>query len=152
MANPLISRELVHDWSEAIAEQPDTHGTALPRLLKEQKRLTRWVGENAANMHPATSGIANYMISVCARIFDLAGGRLRGATWDQIRTAEKTVMGRVGDLLPVDEGFVERARAAERSQPHILDEALMALFMTEVEGDDEEAPDQNELLKIYLMM
>lgn len=151
MANPLISRDRVHEWSEAIAEQPDAHGTALPRLLKEQKRLTKWVNENAASMHPATGGIANYMISVVARIFDLAGGRLRAATWEQIRAAEKAIGAKVGDLLPVDDDFAERARGIDRAQPHILDEALMALFMAEVpEGEDE--PDPNELLKIYLMM
>lgn len=151
MANPMIPRDRVHEWSEAIAEKPDDHGTALPRLLKDHKRLTKWVSEQGENMHPATGGIANYMISVVARIFDLSGGKLKGATWDQIRAVEKRVMAQVGPLLPVDDGFVERARGAERSQPHILDEALMALFSSEV-GEGEEEPDQGELLKIYLMM
>lgn len=151
MANPLIPRDRVHAWSEAIAEKPEAHGTALPRLLKEQKRLARWVGENAGSMHPATGGIANYMISVVARIFDLAGGKLKTATWDQIRATEKRVMAEVGGLLPADEGFSERARGVSRAQAHILDEALLALFETEV-PEGEEEPDRTEILKIYLLM
>lgn len=151
MPNPIIARAEVHAWSEAIAEQPDQHQAALARLIKEQRRLTRFVEENAGNMHPATGGIASYMIGVITRIFDMAGGKLKGATWAQVRAAEAKVMGAVGALLPLDDEFSDRARAAERAQPHILDEALMALFDTEV-AEGEEEPDAAELLKIYLLM
>ncbi len=151
MPNPFIPRDRVHAWSESIAEAPDAHRTALPRLLKSQRRLTRWVQENAANMHPTTGGIANYLIGVVARLFDLAGGRLRGATWEQIRAAEQRVGPMLVDLLPFDDGFVERARGVPRAQPHILDEALMALFLTDV-PEGEEEPDAAELVKIYGLM
>ena len=151
MPNPFIPRADVHAWSEAIAEQPDQHQAALSRLLKDQRRLTRFVEENAGSMHPATGGIASYMIGVVTRIFDLAGGKLKGATWAQVRSAEGRVMAAVGDLLPLDDGLIERARAAERAQPHILDEAIRALFQTEI-GEDEEEPDPAELFKIYLLM
>jgi hypothetical protein len=151
MANPLISRDDVHTWSEGIADQPEDHQAAMSRLLKSQRRLTRFVEENADSMHPATGGIASYMIGVIIRIFDLGGGKLKSATWAQVRTAEASVMGAVGNLLPLDDGFAQRCRDVSRAQPHILDEALMALFDSKV-AEGEEEPDQGELLKIYLLM
>jgi len=151
MANPYIPRELVHAWSDDMADAPQNHAAALQRLLKDQRRLTRFIEENAASMHPATAGICNYMVGVVTRIFDLAGGRLKSATWAQVREAEARIGAQVPELLPLGDGFVERARALSRAQPHILDEALMALFMTEV-GEDEEEPEPTELLKVYLMM
>ena len=150
MPNPYIPRDLVHAWSDAIGENPDS--APLQRLLKQQRRLARWIEENAANLEPQSAGAALYLVGVVARIFDLAGGRLRAATWEQVRDAERRVLGAVDALLPLDDGFVERARGvAWRAQPHILDEALMSLFEREPD-DEEEQLDQTESFKIYLIM
>jgi len=151
MGNAYISRQDVHAWSDQIAEQAEQHQSAIMRLLKNQRRLTRFIEENAASMHPATAGISQYMVGVVTRIFDLAGGKLRGATWEQVRAAQHKVMGSVEALLPLDDGFADRARAQDRAQPHILDEALMALFDTET-SDEEEEVEPAELFKIYLLM
>jgi hypothetical protein len=151
MGNPYISRTDVHAWSEQIAETPELHQSALVRLLKTQRRLTRFIEENSTDMQPATAGISQYMVGVCTRLFDMAGGTLRGATWQQVRTAQAKIQAAVSDLLPLDDDFPTRARAADRAQPHILDEALMALFETPVTSDEEE-PEPSELLKIYLLM
>lgn len=151
MANPYIPRADVHTWSDSMADAPQEHSSALQRLLKDQRRLTRFIEENAASMHPATAGICNYMVGVVTRIFDLTGGRLKSATWAQVREAEARIGAKIPELLPLGDGFIERAQALERAQPHILDEALMALFMTDV-GEDEEEPEPTELLKVYLMM
>lgn len=164
MANAFIDRTTVHAWSEDMSDNSDNHQSALTRLLKDQRRLTRFVEENAASMHPATGGIASYMIGVVTRMFDLAGGKLKAATWEQVRAAEAKVMAAVPELLPVDDDFADRARAVSwRAQPHILDEALMALFAThpddlaeqekdEENEENEEAADKDELFKIYLLM
>lgn len=150
MPNPYIPRDQVHAWSDAIGDNPET--ASLQRLLKQQRRLARWIEENAANLDAQSAGAALYLVGVVARIFDLAGGRLRSATWEQVRDAERRVGSAVDQLLPIDAGLPERARAISwRAQPHILDEALMSLFERDPE-DDEERLDDTESFKIYMIM
>lgn len=152
MPKPFIPREQVHAWSESIGHEPMDHQAALQRLLKSQRRISRFVEENAESMNMATGGVAMYMIGVILRLFDLAGGELRSATWAQVRDAEQRVQAAVPELLPLDEGLPERARAIGwRAQPHILDEAIMALFDREPQ-EGEEALDDVEAFKIYMLM
>ncbi len=151
MPNLFISRQQVHAWSDSMSDDVDSHQASLTRLLKEQRRLTKFIEENAESMQPATAGVSQYMTGVVVRMFDLAGGRLRSATWAQVREAAARVQGGINDVLPLDDGFVERARSVDRAQPHILDEALMALFEREQEEDEAEL-DMAECLKVYLMM
>lgn len=153
MPNAFIPRTTIHEWSETIGDNPESHQTSLTRLLREQRRLTRFIEENAENMQPATAGVSIYLTGVVVRMFDLAGGRLRSATWAQIREAEAKINGLLGELLPLDDTFAERARGVGRAQPHILDEALFALFDRErPEGEDEADLDPVELAKVYLML
>lgn len=158
MPNAFIPRATVHDWSESIGDAPQEHQAALTRLLKDQRRLTRFIEENAENLEGWTAGVATYLTGVIVRMFDLAGGRMRSATWAQIRDAEARINASIGDLLPLDETLPERARKVSRAQPHILDEALMALFHRFTEERDEEAePEPGELdpveaVKTYLML
>jgi len=152
MPNAYIPRDQVHAWSEAMSDDVEAHQASLTRLLKEQRRLSKFIEENAQSMQPATSGVSQYMTGVVVRMFDLAGGRLRSATWAQVREAAAKVQGAIGELLPLDDGFAERARSVDwRAQPHILDEALMALFDRAQEEDEAEL-EMAECLKVYLMM
>ena len=155
MPNPFLSRERVHTWSEAIGAQSESHGSAITRLLKDHRRLSHWVEENVASLQGMSGGVAMYMVGVILRMYDLAGGRLRKATWDDVRAAEKRIGAVAGELLPVDDGFPARARAVDRKQPHILDEALYALFVREPEEGSEEAEqqlDDLEAFKVYMLM
>ncbi len=103
-------------------------------------------------MAPSTAGVCLWLTGVIARLFDLAGGRIKGATWAQVREAERRVGAAVGDILPLDDGFKDRLRAVEwRAQPHILDEAIMALFERDRKEAEEELDDA-ESLKILLLM
>jgi hypothetical protein len=151
MANPFVPRAQVHDWSEAIGDGPETHRSAITRLIKDQRRLSRFVEENAKSMTGPTGGIAVYLIGVILRMYDLAGGRMRNVTWEDVRAAERRVGELVDRLLPVDDDLVGRARAVERAQPHMLDEALYALFEREPK-EGEPAVDPTEAFKIYLLM
>jgi hypothetical protein len=149
--NALLPRETVHRWSEEIGNTPAEHQAAITRLLRDQRRLSRFVEENAKSLTGPTGTVAVYLIGVVVRMFDLAGGRLRGATWEDVRAAEQRVQPQVEALLPIDDGFVARARAAPRAQAHILDEALFALFeRPPVEGEPE--IDKTEALKAYLLL
>lgn len=152
MPNPFLPRAWVHEKSDEIGINQLEHQAALNRLLQQQRRLTKFLEENRESMAPGTAGVSVYLYGVVARLYDLAGGQLRGATWDQIRDAERKVKAQVGALLPLDEGFVERARKAERAQPHILDEALMALFSREKPVAGEADLGDAEAAKVYLLM
>ncbi|MCO4748379.1 MAG: hypothetical protein KC912_26530 [Proteobacteria bacterium] len=152
MPNAYIPRDQVHAWSDDIGLNVGEHQAALTRLLKDQRRLTRWLEENAANMSPATASVGAYLFGVIARIYDLAGGRTKSSTWAHLRTAEARVGAVVGDLLPID-GFQDRMRKVEwRAQPHILDEAWMALFERGTDAEEEVDLDPNESLKLFLCM
>jgi hypothetical protein len=151
MGNLLIPRTTIHAWSEEIGQQLDLHQTSLQRLLKDQRRLTRFIEENAENLGPGTGGVCVYMTGVIARMFELAGGSLRAATWEQVREAEKKVGAAVAQLLPLDEGVVDRFHAVEgRAQAHLLDEAAMVLLQTpSPEGQPE--MDKKESFKVLLI-
>lgn len=137
MPNAFLPRAIVHDWSETIGATPADHQAAISRLLRDQRRLSRFVEENRESMTRASGGAAMYLVGVITRMFELAGGRLRGATWEQIRAVEARVGAKVPELLPVDAGFPERLRKIPgRAQPHIIDEALLALFEREIDPNE----------------
>lgn len=153
MANPYIPREIVHTWSETIGESPEEHASSLTRLLKVQRRLGRFIEENRENLEPTAQGVTTYLVGVVARMFELAGGRLKKATWAQVREAEARVQQAALSILPYDEGFAERLRALEwRAQPHILDEAYMALFVKEDHRDEEVELDPTDSLKVFFLL
>lgn len=152
MANAYLPRDVVHAWSEEIGETALDQQAALQRLLKEQRRLTRWLEENAGNLDPASAGVTVYLFGVVARMFDIAGGRLRKGTWEQVRDAERRIGGVAAGLLPFDDGFAERVRGVEwRAQPHLLDEALMNLFDREAAEDEEDLP-PDEAGKVFFLL
>ena len=140
MANAFIPRSDVHKWSEDIGNNYEAHQTSLNRLVKNQRRLSRFIERNAAEINPQIGSTTLYLISVVIRIFDLAGGKLRTVSWAQVNEAASKVSAEAGDLFPVDAGFAERLRKIEwRAQPHILDEAVRALIdRPETDDDDEE--------------
>jgi hypothetical protein len=90
-------------------------------------------------MLPGNSGVATYFVARIMRMFDLVGGRLKAATWEQIRDAQVRWGAAVPTMLPLDDQSHVRARMVlGRAQPHVLDEALLALFerpVTEGEPD-----------------
>ena len=153
MPNTFIPRDIVHQWSEEIGANAIEHQSTLQRVLKDQRRLTRFLEENHENLDPMSAGVGLYLFGVVARMFGLAGGRLKSATWAQIRDAEKRVGAQIGELLPIDDGFPSRVREkATRAQPHILDEALMALFERADVSEEEANLDKEQAFKIFCLM
>ena len=152
MSKALMPRPLVHLWSEAIGENPNDHQSALQRLLRDQRRLTKFVEENAEQMDRTTAGVAVYFLGVVVRMFDLAGGRLKSVTWEQVRAAEQRISEAVPQLLPYDAAFFDRVRAISwRAQPHVLDEAMMALFQS-ARTEQEMEVARTESMKIFFLV
>lgn len=152
MPNLLLPRAQVHAWSEEIGVDPTRHQATITRLVRDQRRLSRFVEENSKGMATGlTGGVAVYLIGVVMRMFDLAGGRMRDVTWEQVRAAEARVQALVPSVLPLGDGLVERLRAVPRAQPHVLDEAIYALM--ERKTKPEEQPlDPTEAFKVYLLL
>ena len=155
MSKSFFPRDEVHQWSDEIGDNPEGHRVALQRLLRNQRRIAKFIQENAKNLGPRTGSVGVYLLGVIARMFDMAGGRLKSPSWAQIRAAEKRIAAVVPQLMPVDDDFPVRLRAVEwRAQPHILDEAIMSLFdRDEDDLDEEEQPlDTVECVKLLFLL
>jgi hypothetical protein len=149
--NAFIDRPRVHEMSESIGAKALEHQASMTRLLQHQKRLVKFFEENAESMDQVSNGVGVYLLGVVIRIFDMAGGRLKKAQWSQVRATADRVLAHAGTVLPVDDGFQERVRAIERAQPHILDEALMALFDRKPREEEAELkPDES--VKLFFLM
>ncbi len=155
MPNAAIDRDTVHALSEACAEDGERFRAIATRLLKEQKRLLSFYNQNLPAVDAQTGEVSLYLFSVVVRIFDQMGGRLSKVNGREINAAAARVKGAVDQVLPFDDGFGDRVRALDwRAQPHILDEALHALF----ERDDEELKenevdvDPNKAGAIFMML
>ena len=155
MSKSFFPRDIVHEWSDEIGDNPEGHRVALQRLLRDQRRLAKFIQENAANLGPTTGGVGLYLWGVIARMYDMAGGRMKSPSWGQIRAAEKRISEVVPQLMPVDDAFPERLRTIDwRAQPHILDEAIMSLFDRDEEelAEEEEPLDTVECVKLLFMI
>ncbi len=155
MSNPAISREEVHRLAEICGNDPMGHQPTATRLLKEQRRLSKFFEENAVGIGPMPAQVALYMLSVCMRIFEQTGGRMGKVSLETLDRAASKVDRYTDAVLPADKQLAERARAIEdRAQPHLLDEILWALYDREdsdkKEGESELDPAQSAM--VYLML
>lgn len=150
----VLSREVVHQHSEACSEMGEAFQSVAMRLTKEQKRLLKYLEEQFQKFDPLAGQIAMYMATVCVRVFEQTGTRLKKVNSDDIRKAEKYVGSQISSLLPADDGFSDRAKALERAQPHLMDEILWALY----DRDDEEKQQDEAMLnpkqsaQIYILL
>ncbi len=155
MANPAISREQVHALAEACGDAGDDFQSTATRLIKEQRRLSRFFEQNMAAMSPMSAQVSLYMLSVVLRIFEQVGGRMKKINSHDLTQAMLDVQANAEKLMPADEQFIERAKAIEwRAQPHILDEVLWALYERDddemQEGEVDLAPNESAL--VYIML
>ena len=154
MSNPLIPREQVHALSEECGNNPDDFQVIAARISKEQRRLFRHIEGEFSEKDPISGQIALYMMSVCVRVFEQSGGRLTKVNQNSIVEATKKVRSILPSVLPVDDGFSDRAKSADRTQNHLLDEVLWALYeRSEEEQLPEEAQiDPKKSAMIYIML
>ena len=153
MPNTAINRDKVHSLAEECADQGDAFQPVATRLIKNQRRLSRFFEQNVAEMGPMASQVGLYMLSVSLRIFDQVGGRMGKINGDDIKAATARVQGTAADIFPADDSFHERAKTAERrAQPHLLDEILWALFERDDRTEGEVDLDKDKAALVYLML
>jgi hypothetical protein len=154
MANPAIPRDQVHTFAEACSDEAEAFNPTATRLVKDQRRLSRFFEQNMDAMDPMAAQVALYMLSVSLRVFEQVGGRMKKVNGADLAAAGARVNAQLEAIFPADAGFGERAKAADRAQPHLLDEILWALY--ERDGEDKKdaevdlEPEQSAM--VYLLL
>jgi len=153
MSNPAIDRDRVHSLAEACSDDGDSFQSTASRLIKNQRKLSRFFEQNVGPMGPMATQVGLYMLSVSLRIFEQVGGRLDKVNGSDLTEATTKVQAKADSLLPADDGFVGRAKAIEgRAQPHLLDEILWALFEREDKNEGEVDLEPDKAALVYLML
>jgi hypothetical protein len=151
--NAVIPRPHVHQLSEACATLGASFQPVAKRLLEDQSRLLRFFKGNLPQMDGQAGEVSLYLLAVIVRIFDQCGGKLGRVGPKEIDLATKKIAGATRDLLPWDTGFADRVRGVSgRAQPHILDEALNALFEREEKKESEVDLDFEQAGRVFLML
>ena len=153
MTNPAISRDRVHALAEACSDEGEEFQSTASRLIKHQRRLSRFFEQNVGPMGPMAAQVGLYMLSVSMRIFDQVGGRMDKVTGGTLNEAAAKIQEEAARLLPADDGFLARAKGVEwRAQPHLLDEILWALFEREEKNEGEVDLEPDKAALVYLML
>lgn len=125
------------------------------RSLENQSRLVRFFKANLPVMAAQPGEVSLYLLAVVVRIFEQCGGKLDrvGAPEIAQATAKVQAAATTAGLMPAGDDFPERVRSVlGRAQPHILDEALHALFEREDRKDQEIEMDREQSTLVFLML
>ncbi|NOY28234.1 MAG: hypothetical protein GXP62_20415, partial [Oligoflexia bacterium] len=152
--NPAIPRELVHRLAEACSDQGEAFQSTAVRLVKRQRRLSRYIEQNVQHLGTLPAQVALHMLTVSMRIFEQVGGRMSKVTTRDIDAAADRIKDVADQLLPADADFAQRAKQVEwRAQPHLLDEVLWALYERQDEVKEGEVDLEHEQSAMtYLVM
>jgi len=154
---PVIPRETVHAISESCSDLGEEFAAVALRIQGEQKTLLKHLEREFSRIDPIAGQVALYMTMVCVRVFEDGGPEgalLRRVNQSSIDAATRAVHAQQATLLPIGDGFLDRAKTAERAQPHLLDEVLWALYERSEEELKEQEADLSEVQKvqIYFML
>ena len=153
MSNPVIPRDHVHRLSEACADMGMSFQTVARRSLEDQARLLRFFKSNLPQMDGQAGEVSLYLLAVVVRVFDQCGGRMKRVGAAEIEAATRKIQAHGRSLLPGDEGFPARVRqVADRAQPHLLDEALHALFEREERREEEVEIPPPQAALVFMML
>lgn len=151
--NPAIPRATVHAWSEDCANAGLAFQSIARRSLEDQARLARFFKANVPQMKGQAGEVSLYLLAVVVRLFERGGGTVKRIGPAEIEAATAKIRAHAKALLPGDDGFPDRVRAVEnRAQPHILDEALHALFEREERKDNEVLIPPEQAALVFLML
>lgn len=127
--------------------------TQAQRLLDSQPNLLRFFKGNLKAMASDTGEVSLYLLSVVVRLFTAAGGTLKKVSANEVLAATGRLAAVAPQLLPADDGFPGRLRElGSRSQPHILDEALWALFERKERQAGEVDLDPAQAVRVLFML
>ncbi len=155
MSNAVIPRDHVHKLSEACADAGMSFQSTAKRSLENQSRLVRFFKANLPAMAAQPGEVSLYLLAVVVRIFEQCGGKLDrvGAVEIDRATARVQAAAARAGLLPAGDDFPTRVRSiTDRAQPHILDEALHALFEREERKELEIEMDREQSSLVFLML
>lgn len=151
-STPIIPRDHVHSLSEACAADINYFQGVAKRLLDSQPRLVRFFRDNMSKM-PGNSGeVSLYLLAVILQIYTKTG-KIKKVTEQDVQAATVRIVASCKGFLPADADFPVKVRGIDwRAQPHILDEALYALFeRTERKDVEVDIPlDQSGLMFMML--
>lgn len=151
--NPAIPRVHVKALSEECATLGASFQPIAQRMLEDQSKLLRFFRGNLPQMDNQAGEVSLYLLAVIVRIYAKCGGKLGRVGPAEIEAAKKKISAAAPKLLPWDAEFPERVRAVEdRAQPHILDEALNALFEREEKQQNEVDLDLEQAGRVFLML
>ena len=146
MPNPYIPRQWLHDQVDDIDQNKGHHKQAINFLLTTQRRLSKYVATQSGKVAVGSRRTKLFIQGVVLRLFDLAGGKLRKVSDENIRDAEKRVNAWASEVLPLDDDFAARVHAVEgRAQPHMVDECLISIF-------DDPDLDRAEMAKMFFLV
>lgn len=151
--NLAIPRATVHAWSEDCANAGLSFQTVARRSLEDQARLARFFKSNVPQMKGQAGEVSLYLLAVVVRLFERGGGTLGRIGATEIDAATRKIQSHAKALLPGNDGFPGRVReVANRAQPHILDEALHALFERDERKDNEVLIPPEQAALVFLML
>ena len=151
--NAAITRAQVHFLAEQCSEAGEDFQPTATRLLKKQRRLSRFFEVNSGPLGLVSGQVALYMLSVCLRVVDQMGGRLYKVNSSHLEAAQARANDALGQIFPADEGFFERAQAYEdRAQRHLLDEVLWALYERPDDNAEQAHLEDDHKALIYVLL
>jgi hypothetical protein len=152
LSKPVLPRDYVHRLSEECAKEIGRFQTVAKRLLDSQPRLVRFFRDNMPVMPGQSGEVSLYLLAVILHIYSTSG-KLGKVGEAEIGAATRRIVGRAKGWLPGTPDFPSHVRGVEdRIQPHILDEALQALFeRTEKRAEEVDIPPDQAAL-MFLML
>ena len=127
-----------------IADHPASHKLAVENVVKQYRRLGKWMKVNAEHLGAHLGVSAAYTMGVVGRVLELTGHRLGPVSDPEIEAAGAQVMEAVPGLLPLDGGLAGRLAAVPwAAEPGILQVLVEDVF---AEHPDEEGRQPPEVL------
>ncbi len=148
----VVSAEDARRLMQDIADHPEAHKLPIGNLVKQYRRLGKWIKVNAEHLGAHVGVSAAYTMGVVARVLELTGHRLGPISDQEIAATGAQVMEVVPSLLPLDEGLRARLAAVPwLAQPGILDVLVEDVFQQGKEATEGTKPPE-VLFQVFVLV